>query len=594
MPMDIAAKWFPASQRLGVRLATLMVVALLPLGIVAYLQTSNLTREAKGRSDEALMGQTLRAALGEIRVISRAEGLVAGAAASLPTVIGDNVACVAQLRRLAGDMPELSLLSFVPEDGRMTCSSSGESYDYSDVPLFKTLVDAREPTFTMTGQGPVSRTSVIGIVRPIFDAQGSYLGYLGAWLPHSRLRILKDSSGEDEQNGVNFWSFNRAGEVLTASMGFDKVAATVPATSDLAAFAGEKARLFNSISGAGERRTYATLPVVRDELYVMSSWINPPNANRSFLGVRPMLFPILMWVAGLVVSIWAAEILVVRHVRSLNRSIASFAHGMRRHPNLVLKDAPLELREMAQAYTAMTDDIIRNEASLEDEVHQKEVLLREVHHRVKNNLQLIASIMNMQMRQARTPEAKSLLKSLQERVMSLATIHRGLYQTTGQSDVHAQELLTDITRQTVSLASAPGRQIDVDTDFDDILLTPDQAVPLSLLMTEALTNALKYARGVDGAVPTLSISLKRIEDGRVVLRLVNSITEPDALRDGEGMNTSTGLGAQLQTAFAQQIGGTLSQGREGDNYRLEVIFRVSDLMKAENRAASDADEADPS
>ncbi|QCO57200.1 sensor histidine kinase (plasmid) [Pseudorhodobacter turbinis] len=589
MPMSVAAKWFPASQRLGVRLATLMVVALLPLGIVAYLQTSNLTREAKGRSDEALMGATLRAALGEIRVISRAEGLVAGAAVTLPDLIKDNTACVNRLRKLASDMPELTLLSFVPENGRMTCSSSGESFDYSDVALFKTLITAREPTFTMTGEGPVSRTSVIGVLRPIFDAQGVYLGYLGAWVPHSRLRILEDKSGEADQNGVNFWSFNRDGEVLTASMGFDKVDETIPATRDLASFVGEKPRLFTSFSGAGERRTYATLPVVRNELYVMSSWINPPNANRSFLGVRPMVFPILMWVAGLVVSIWAAEMLVVRHVRSLNRSIASFAHGMRRHPDLVLKDAPLELREMAQAYAAMTDDIIRNEASLEDEVHQKEVLLREVHHRVKNNLQLIASIMNMQMRQARTPEAKGLLKSLQERVMSLATIHRGLYQTTGQSDVYANELLSDITRQTVALASAPGRQVKVDTDFDDILLTPDQAVPLSLLMTEALTNALKYARGVGGAVPTLSISMKRVDDGQVVLRIVNSIADHDATRDGEAMNTSTGLGAQLQMAFAQQIGGTLSQGQDGDSYRLEVIFRVSDLMKAENRAAAGTD-----
>ncbi|MEI2688092.1 MAG: sensor histidine kinase [Cypionkella sp.] len=374
--------------------------------------------------------------------------------------------------------------------------------------------------------------------------------------------------------------------MLTASMDIDAVQKFLPEGKPLASFAVNQAQVFTTRSNVGAKTTYAVMPVVADQLYIMSSWNNPGGSSgfSNFLG--PTWFPILLWVAGLGTSIWAAEILVVRHVRALNRSISSFARGQRHRLELDLSAAPLELHEMAKAYATMTDDITRNEANLEDNVHQKEVLLREVHHRVKNNLQLIASIMNMQIRQARTPEARGLLKGLQDRIISLATIHRGLYQTTGLTDIHANELLADITRQTVNMATGPGRQINVSTEFDDIRLTPDQAVPLSLFLTEALTNALKYARSPDGSAPLLHVALKRQSDGHAVLSLINSAASKPEMADPDTLNTSTGLGAQLLVAFSQQIGGTLSQEQIGDSYHLRITFVIADLVEAENRLAA--------
>lgn len=576
-----------STQRLGVRLATLMAVALLPLGIVAHLQTSNLTREAQGRNEEALMGETLRAASGEINVISRARGMVAALAASVPEVIGNDASCSSVMARALAELPEAALLSFVPQSGLMTCASNGVTFDYSGNPLFDKVILERNPVF-MVSPGPVTGKSVLGVVRPVFDAQGAYLGYAGAWLPHEELRVMQDIAGAEADKGVQFWTFNKQGEVLTASMGLDAVAQNLPSDLALASLVGQEARVFTQASAAGVMTTFAAMPLVQGELYIMSSWANQPMGSKFWFGISPLWVPLGMWLAGLAVSIWAAEVLVVRYVRKLNRAIAGFARGGRRETELRLEGAPLELREMALAYSTMTDDIMRNEASLEDEVHQKEVLLREVHHRVKNNLQLIASIMNMQMRQAKSPEAKALLKSLQERVMSLATIHRGLYQTTGLSDIYASELLADITRQTVNLAAGLKGAVTVTTDFDDIRLTPDQAVPLSLLLTEALAYAIKYARGPTGRAPSLSVSMKRNAEGRAVLCVVNSLATDAPITEPTSLHSSTGLGAQLQMAFAQQIGGTIVQGVEGETYRLEVSFAVAALTEAENRAAGDA------
>jgi two-component system, sensor histidine kinase PdtaS len=205
------------------------------------------------------------------------------------------------------------------------------------------------------------------------------------------------------------------------------------------------------------------------------------------------------------------------------------------------------------------------------------VLLREVHHRVKNNLQLIASIMNMQLRQSNSPEAKTLMKGLQDRVMSLATIHRGLYQTTGLADVRADELLPDILRQILKMATGPGRRFDVETHFDDLRLTPDQAVPLSLLLTEALTNAIKYA-GTDGTgVPKLEVSLRRSGQTDAVLSVTNSIgSRPAAVEGG-----STGLGSQLLAAFGQQLGAQSETSLTDATYALRVTFAVRALADGE-------------
>jgi two-component system, sensor histidine kinase PdtaS len=211
------------------------------------------------------------------------------------------------------------------------------------------------------------------------------------------------------------------------------------------------------------------------------------------------------------------------------------------------------------------------------------VLLREVHHRVKNNLQLIASIMSMQMRRARSPETRALMQGLQERVMSLATVHKELYQTTGVADVRADELLRDVTRQIVALTSdrSGGEAPVVETDFAPIPLTPDQAVPLSLLLTEGLREALRSeARGEGRPV---ALSLREAAPGRAVLRIRGGRLGPEAPGAAPADAAVAGLGPQLLAAFAAQVEGELEQGEEEGWRVLLVDFPVAPLAGGEER-----------
>jgi two-component sensor histidine kinase len=265
----------------------------------------------------------------------------------------------------------------------------------------------------------------------------------------------------------------------------------------------------------------------------------------------------------------------------LRRSMIQFSRGSRSVDPPDLKAAPNELRDVGDAYERMVDAVLHDEASLEDIVHQKEVLLREVHHRVKNNLQLIASIMNIQMRKANSPETRVQLKGLHDRIMALATVHRELYQTSGVTDVRADELLSTLIVQVMRMGSTPSRKFDLKTDLEAIRLTPDQSVPLSLFLTEALTNVLKHAGpGTDGTV-ALSVSLKRSAEGRAAMRIANS-TPPSPGQGTQGVDSS-GMGELLLQAFAVQLAGTLVSGHDGEGFAISVDFPLRALAEAEER-----------
>ncbi len=574
-------------ERVNARFALILSVALLPLGVISLVQTRNLQAEAQSRAEEAMLGATLRAATGEIGVIRRAQG-AAAALASTSDVVNATSACGMAMRRTAAQMPSASLVAFIAKSGLMTCSSNGRVFDYSGLPDFQDIVDAKAPKLIVHPAAPVSGTSVVLITHPVFSDAGDYMGYTGIALPHAGLSAQNDSFDPLSRfvQPVDFWTFDGDGTVLTSSNGMGDAAKGLPTRRMLKNVADTRAEVFNDMTADGVPRSYAVVPIVRGELMLLSSWNYGASAAQAGLALSPYFPPFIMWAIGMLVAAWAAEWLVSRHVRRLTRALARFSRGDRSLQLVDMAEAPAELREAGEAFSSMADGVMRAEAGLEDSIHQKEVLLREVHHRVKNNLQLIASIMNLQMRKAVAPETKFLLKGLHDRVMGLATIHRGLYQTSGMADVRADELLTDIVRQVINIGSGPGRKIDLKTDVEEVHLIPDQAVPLSLLLTEAVTNAMKYAGPASDNRVHITLRLRRDGGRGAVMEVENSLSRgaQEPIAETNSM-AATGLGDQLLKAFAQQLGGTLETTQDADTYRLRVRFDVSSLTAAEERAA---------
>jgi len=174
--------------------------------------------------------------------------------------------------------------------------------------------------------------------------------------------------------------------------------------------------------------------------------------------------------------------------------------------------------------------------------------------------------MNMQIRRAQSEDARQVLKRLQDRILSLATVHKNLYQTENLDRVDAGRLAEEIVGQLLAMGLSAARGVMVEQSYDSFQMDADDAAPLTLLMSEAVTNALKYIDAPDADVPPrLEISLKLIEPAQVQFKVLNT-TSGAARTDGSG------LGSQLISAFARQLGGTVAVGFEASTHWITLTF----------------------
>ncbi len=180
---------------------------------------------------------------------------------------------------------------------------------------------------------------------------------------------------------------------------------------------------------------------------------------------------------------------------------------------VLLDNAPNEIQVIADGYNVLVEQVADHTVELERNVIEKEVLLKEVHHRVTNNLQFIVSILNMQLRNTDSPDAQDVLRRVQDRVMSLANIHRLLYTDTQVDSVRADLPLSMIVGSILKLDTDRGA-VETGVSLVPGALDPDLAVPLPLLLTKALTNATKY---LGGGKPPISVRLVESDIARIEL-----------------------------------------------------------------------------
>lgn len=565
----------------------LMGAALLPLAVLSYVQTLAAERVAESRARAAILGDTLIAASPQVDLLMQAQGAVSTLAATLPRVIYDNDACAALVKSTAQQSGGVySFVGFIPTDGKITCTSADAPHDLADSPWLKEMLEKPETRLTVNRNGPISGTSILNLSTPVYGPYERLLGFASVSLRHSAIEA-RQSSGDVPVTAqpLTLLTFDSEGEILTSTSGMDGANAMLPMNHSISDFIGQPGMSFLDRSVGGQDRAFAVVPLSPGKLYALGSWPSSRLGDGFVGGLPPLTFPFLMWAASLLVAWLAAEGQVLRHVRALRNSITAFAGGDRKVEPLKFDSAAAELRDAARAYETMMTAILHDEAELENIIHQKEVLLREVHHRVKNNLQLIASILNMQLRTARTPEARMAMKSVQERVLSLATIHRELYQTTGQADIRANELFPRIVQHLLRLGASSDRAFKLDIQVDDLRLTPDQAVPLALFLTEGLTSVIRQSWGAGRDQTPISVYLTRLPDGLVRLELGHAVSAAPLVQSGMPAldAESEAFGGKLLLAFAQQLDGGIEKHARDDWAFLSMTFLL----------ASDSAEAPP-
>ncbi|MES2565751.1 MAG: PAS domain S-box protein [Bacteroidota bacterium] len=207
----------------------------------------------------------------------------------------------------------------------------------------------------------------------------------------------------------------------------------------------------------------------------------------------------------------------------------------------------------------------RNEEKITQSLKEKDILLKEVHHRVKNNMQVISSILNLQSSYVKDNYALNLLKECQNRIKSMAFIHESLYQTKNFESVNFSEYVTTLSKNLVHTYSISTKKIKLILTLDNLFLSLDASIPCGLIINEIISNSLKYAfpDNRDGIIfVTLRVIKKqvKIEVGD------NGIGIPESI---DVKNTQT-LGLQLVETLVEQLNGTLNLKRKnGTTFSIE-------------------------
>lgn len=565
---------------LALRLALGLSIALLPLGLVSAYQTYKVLEERQALSETALLEQTQQAVAASRDVIQSAVSTAETLAISLSVLDTSDETCDAVMARVVERNMNYAFAGFVNADLDLVCASTGERRNLGDLDSIRTELTSQNTDILMHSLELIGGIATLSVAVPVFG-DGRFIGTVWIAVPVSALNDRLAAAAPE----VDLVLFQNGGDIVATADFSDFRRSVLPASHSTEDLATRGRQTFQDDNREGDKRDFAVVPIVDDSVLALGSW-EPRYRSGLFPGYEgtiALYFPIFMWAITIGVAYVGVHHLVIRHVRRLRSWMRLYADGRGDLDDAQLDNAPDELEVVAEAFRAMTRRLSEQERRLEEDLKEKTVLLREVHHRVKNNLQLISSMLNMQIRATRSGEAKHLLQRVQDRVMALSAIHRYLYMARRLSSIRADKLLEDIIQQLVIVGALDesGREIKVTSTFAPVEISHDQSVPLSLLATEAAINAVKYCGVTSGAQAWIDIVLKEVEEDCYCLSVVNSRVEDgpsDATEDPDG----SGLGSKLIEAFVSQLGGTLELNDLPDRYELHVTFPMADATQPDD------------
>ncbi len=328
--------------------------------------------------------------------------------------------------------------------------------------------------------------------------------------------------------------------------------------------------VFLARSEAGEERLYALTPMLPGgELFLMLSRPAPSAIEGGTPGIwLQIAIPFLLWGIGVMAAWLATDRLVLRWVRRQRRLVRRF---QRQEWNATAdaRGAPQEFRELFGGLTELAHDIAEREQDLRTTLAEKNLLIKEIHHRVKNNLQIITSLLNLQGQQASDEGERRILSDAQGRINALALVHNALYETEGLERVELTGFLTRLAGHLADLATTQERRVAVRVDCPTLLVNADRAIPLALITSEAVTNCIQHGlRDVAEGVITISVTPNAMEPTRHDIMIRDNgghdghselLAEPA----GPPERTRVGIGMALMRSFARQLAGYLEIGDPG-------------------------------
>jgi len=225
-----------------------------------------------------------------------------------------------------------------------------------------------------------------------------------------------------------------------------------------------------------------------------------------------------------------------------------------------------EFRTLADAANKMTAFRKQADQELHNRLIEKETLLKEIHHRVKNNLQIISSLMSLELAGIKSVKQKKMFQESVDRVRVMALIHEHLYESEDLSKLIVSIFFEQLVNDLVMIYSSGTGKPDIKMNIPDIALTIDKTIPLGLIVSEIVTNSFKYAQKEDSA---LEIRITLVDlNGYVELILSDNGA---GFKDNFDPKEQDSLALQLIFSLAEQLNAEIQWKSEAG---LEWIFRI--------------------
>ena len=555
-----------------VRLALLVAIAAVPLLMLSatiawqnYELAIGTTAETAARLRESAIAR-------HVAAISGAEQMMQALAEVGALMESGQQACHSRLASvLALQSARYSNIAVDDPGGRLWCSAMPVPAGGIGAAAAKAVEELASVAGSRRGfsLGPIRPSALTGqqIIPAIYPIvhSGVTSGFVYAGL---RIDWFGHTAGEPTPDLRALWIADPAGTIAqVASTG----PSGLPATPVLDTLRTQTATL-NARSADGTPYAYASALLHDGYSLIVAYPASTDRAVATDLLIRRLGQLCLLLLLGLAAVAIGTHLALVEPLTQLSREVARWRKNNRFDP-ASLRDPPTEIADLAATFAEATRAVADHAARHQVAVAQQELLMREIHHRVKNNLQIVASLLNLQASRIRVPEARAEFASARDRVRALATLHRHLYM---HGEVHTIDMpgfLTELCNQLFqAMGEVPGRRIKLNIEASPLQMSSDQAVPLSLIVTETVSNAVKYAFP-GGRAGLVSVSLTVDADH------ANLVVEDDGVGIPAGRSeTETGprdgIGITLIRGFARQLGATLTVHEgAGTRYALTVPLR---------------------
>lgn len=308
------------------------------------------------------------------------------------------------------------------------------------------------------------------------------------------------------------------------------------------------------------REVVALYPFANNEYAMRVRSAAPPFTLSELLVV---LTPVLMWLWASLVGWIIVQRLLLRPLGRIQRVISDYQPGDRALDLPTLRTPAHEIGALAQSFDKVTQTVAHHEAELEAAVQRQTRLVREVHHRVKNNLQVVASLLNLHSRGSRNEDVAAAYASIQRRVDALAVVHRNHYAELEENrGVALKPLISELAANLRATAPASAALMQIRLDIAPLYANQDVAVSVAFLVTEIVEF------GMLCGASQVSVALDAGEPGFAMLSVeADSLTETvecdEALKDRFD---------RIVTGLARQLRSTLERDPERGRYAIAIAI----------------------